>query len=328
MDSERGYDAALWRALAAMGVVGAVIDPVDGGAGLGAVELELLMEEMGAALVCSPFLSSGVLAAALLQQLGRRDHLRAIADGSMIVTVAVAGGRGGWTEADVGVAAVGGRLSGGSGFVTDAHIADLLLVAARDEAKGVGVYEVQPGATGLTVSPLPTFDRTRRLSKVEFSDVEAQRIGSGWEPVQAALNLARIALAGEAAGGARAMLERTVEYIKARRQFGRPVGGFQAIKHMAADLLLESESALSAARHAAEQFDTGAPDAELAIALASFACPDAFVKVAADTIQMHGGIAFTWEHPAHLYLRRARADAQLFGSSASYREHFVQLLGG
>ena len=327
MDSERGYDEGLWRDFAAMGLVGAIVDPADGGAGLGAVELELLTEEMGAALVCSPMLSSGVLAAGLLQRLGRREHLPAIADGSLVATVAVVGPRGGWTEADVEVSAVGGRLSGRSGFVTDAQVADLLLVVAR-EADGVGVYEVRAGSAGLTVSPLPTFDRTRRMAEVAFDAVEARRIGSGWAPVEAALNLARIALAGEAAGGARAMLARTVDYIKQRHQFGRPVGGFQAIKHMAADLLLESESALSAARHAAEQWDAGAPDAERAVTLASFACPDAFERVCADAIQMHGGIAFTWEHPAHLYLRRARADAQLFGSSAFYRERYVQELGG
>ena len=327
METASGYDPDLWRQLAEMGLVGLIVEEEYGGVGAGPIELERVMEEAGAALLCGPLLSSGVLAAGLLRQLGQCEPLSAIADGSLIATVAVAGARGGWTEADVEVSAVGGRLTGRSGFVTDAHVADLLLVVAW-EADEIGVYEVSAGSPGLTVTPLPTFDRTRRMAEVAFDAVEARRIGSGWAPVEAALNLARIALAGEAAGGARAVLGRTVDYIKQRHQFGRPIGGFQAIKHMAADLLLESESALSAARHAAEQWDADAPDAERAVTLASFACPDAFERVCADAIQMHGGIAFTWEHPAHLYLRRARADAQLFGSSAFYRERYVQQLGG
>jgi alkylation response protein AidB-like acyl-CoA dehydrogenase len=151
--------------------------------------------------------------------------------------------------------------------------------------------------------------------------------GAAWTAVERALDMARVALAGEQAGGARRVLEMTVDYAKTRVQFGRPIGGFQAIKHMAADLLLESESATSAARHAAQALADGAPDAGAAISLAAFACADAFVTVAAAGIQMHGGIAFTWAHPAHLYLRRARAGAQLFGAPAFYRERYLRQLG-
>jgi alkylation response protein AidB-like acyl-CoA dehydrogenase len=146
--------------------------------------------------------------------------------------------------------------------------------------------------------------------------------------VEDALDLVRVALAGEQAGAGRKVLEFTVDYAKTRIQFGRQIGSFQAIKHMAADLLLESESAISAARHAAEALADGAPDAKASVTLAAFSCADSFGKIAADAIQMHGGIAFTWEHPAHLYLRRARADAQLFGAPAAYRERYIQALEG
>jgi len=177
---------------------------------------------------------------------------------------------------------------------------------------------------------LPTFDHTLRLARIEFAGAPARRLnatGPVWDAVQQALNLALVALAGEQAGGARRCLEFTVDYAKSRIQFGRAIGSFQAVKHMAADLLLESESAVSAARNAATQLAEGGDDADAAISLAAFACADAFTQVAATSIQMHGGIAFTWAHPAHLYLRRARADAQLFGPPAEYRERYLEALG-
>jgi len=152
--------------------------------------------------------------------------------------------------------------------------------------------------------------------------------GAGWAAAERAMNLARVALAGEQAGGARRSLDITVAYSKVRVQFGRPIGSFQAIKHLAADLLLEAESAISAARHAARELAAGSDGAQLAVDLAAFACADAFTTVAAASVQMHGGIAFTWDHPAHLYLRRARADAQLLGTPSFYRERYVQQLGG
>jgi alkylation response protein AidB-like acyl-CoA dehydrogenase len=169
-----------------------------------------------------------------------------------------------------------------------------------------------------------------RLSRITFSETPARALADarpGWDAVERALDITRVGLAGEQAGAARRVLEMTIDYAKTRVQFGRPIGGFQAIKHMAADLLLESESATSAARHAAQALADGAPDAGAAISLAAFACADAFTTVAATSIQMHGGIAFTWAHPAHLYLRRARADAQLLGAPPFYRERYLRQLG-
>jgi alkylation response protein AidB-like acyl-CoA dehydrogenase len=337
METPEGYDPSLWRRLAAMGIVGLTVSEEFGGGGGGPVELERVMEETGAALLCGPLLSSGVLAAGLLQALGDTDAaarlLPSIADGGRIATAAVTGDAGGWTPETVTIDAAENAgvwtLSGVASFVTHGQIADTVLVAARTRDT-IALFEVSPGADGLAITPLPAFDRTLRLARMTFSRTPGRALADGrpaWDAVERALDMARVALAGEQAGGARRTLEMTVDYAKTRVQFGRPIGSFQAIKHMAADLLLESESATSAARHAAQALADGASDAGAAISLAAFACADAFTAVAAASIQMHGGIAFTWAHPAHLYLRRARADAQLFGAPAFYRERFLRQLG-
>ncbi|KPF80435.1 acyl-CoA dehydrogenase [alpha proteobacterium AAP81b] len=334
METPEGFDRALWGEIAALGITGLIVAPEHGGVGGGATELERVMEAAGAALLPSPLLSSGVLAAGLLGALGDAEAaarlLPGIADGSRIATVALTGPRARWIEDDVAVTAApagnGWQLDGAAAFVTHAEVADLLLVVAR-APDGLGVFEVDPAA--VATNALPAFDRTLRMADLTFAGTPATRLAGAipaWEAVEAALDLARVAIAGEQAGGTRRVFEMTVDYAKARHQFGRAIGGFQAIKHMAADLLLESESCTSAARHAAERLAAGAEDAPQAIALAAFACADAFVHTTAQAIQMHGGIAFTWAHPAHLYLRRARADAQLFGTSDAYRERFVQAL--
>jgi alkylation response protein AidB-like acyl-CoA dehydrogenase len=335
METEAGYDAALWSQLADMGVTGLIVDAEFGGTGGGPVELELIMEEAGAALLCGPLLSSSVLAASLIAACGDADAkarlLPGIADGSLIGTVALTGDAGTWTEEGVEVSASGfgdgWSLNGVSSFVTHAQIAGTILVVAR-LSDGFGIFEVAPSAAGLTMATLPTFDHTLRLARLTFDGVVARRLGTaGWEAVETMLSMGLVALAGEQAGGAKASFDMTVKYANTRIQFGRAIGSFQAIKHMAADLLLETESAISAARAAAQALADGAADARAAVSLAAFACADAFSKVTADSIQMHGGIAFTWAHPAHLYLRRARADAQLLGAPPYHRERYLEALG-
>jgi alkylation response protein AidB-like acyl-CoA dehydrogenase len=338
MDLPSGYDPALWKQLCDMGIVGLLAPEEFGGAGAGPVEIETVMEEAGAALLCAPLLSSAVLSVTALTASGDRNAqtrlLPSITDGARIATLALTGQRGNWTEEGVDVSAAqrGGDwvLHGIANYVTHAQCADILLVVARTRA-GLSLFEIALPAAKLEIAPLPTFDHSLRLARITFKDAPAQLIGSdgkGWDFAQAAIDVALIALAGDQAGGAKAMLEKTIEYAKTRIQFGRQIGSFQAIKHMASDLLLESESAISAARHAAQALADEAPDAPAAISLAAFSCADAYTQVAATSIQMHGGIAFTWDHPAHLYLRRARADAQLFGSPAHFRERYVQPLGG
>ena len=334
MELPAGYDPALWKQLAEMGIVGLLAPEEFGGAGAGPVELEIVMEEAGAALLCAPLLSSSVLAVTALVASGDRAAqtrlLPAIAEGARIATLALTGDAGSWTPDNVSVTAAkrsdDWRLTGVANYVTHAQCADIILVVAKTPA-GLSLFETP----AFNIAPLPTFDHTLRLARLEFKDAPAHLIGAdgkGWDAAQAALDMGLIALAGDQAGGARAMLEKTVEYAKTRIQFGRQIGSFQAIKHMASDLLLESESAISAARHAAQTLADGAAEAPSALSLAAFACADAYTKVTADSIQMHGGIAFTWDHPAHLYLRRARADAQLFGPPARFREAYVEALGG
>jgi alkylation response protein AidB-like acyl-CoA dehydrogenase len=335
METSEGYDPALWTQLVDMGIVGLLIDPEYGGIGLGPVELELVMEETGAALLCSPLLSSGVLAAGLLAASGDKDAqqrlLPGIAAGTTIATVAMTGDIGTWIADGVTIEAKPANglaaLNGVASYVTHGQVANLLLVVAKT-GTGFGIFEVSADASGLSRQALPSFDKTLRLARLEFANTPALQIGQmGWPAVQSALDLALVAVAGEQAGGARRIFDMTVEYATTRIQFGRPIGGFQAIKHMAADLLIEVESSTSAARHAAEQLAEKTNQAEEAVSLAAFACAEAYSKVAAAAIQMHGGIGFTWEYPAHLFLRRARAYAQLFGPPTLYRERYLTQLG-
>ena len=334
MASEDGHDAHLWKAAVELGIAGLLVDAEYGGIGAGPIEIEIVMEEAGAALMPAPLLSSAVMATELVAD-SRDDAAKArllpgFLSGATIATVAITGEKGLWTPEDVSVAATahGGiwRVSGIASYVLWAGIANVLLVVARSGA-GLRVYEVDPKAQGVPIEPLKSWDRTLRLSRISFDAALATRIaGTDETTIARMLDVARVALAGEQAGAARKMFDMTVEYLKTRIQFGRPIGGFQALKHMAADLLLEVESATSAARQAARALAEGSPDKNVLVSLAAFACADAFAQVAATAIQMHGGIAFTWEHPAHLYLRRARADAQLLGASARYREDYVSAL--
>ena len=310
IDSESGHDRELWRVIADLGLTGLLVAEEHGGLGLGPVELELVMEEAGAVLAPAPLISTAI-ASVLLEG----EYAAALASGDSIAAVVPLGGRD-WTgRTQVRVA--DGRAQGTAEFVPDAQVADILILAADD-----GVHVVE--RSSVEVTPLPTFDRTRRMARVRF-DGPATRIGDG-SRVARAQAIGLVALAGEQTGGARRILDLTVDYARERHQFGRAIGSFQAIKHMASDLLLEAESATSAARDAARQLADGSSTHEAAIALAAFACADAFLRCAKDGIQMHGGIAFTWEHPAHLYLRRARSGVQLFGDSNHWRERYIQAL--
>lgn len=325
-----GFDPAVWQKLAAQGVAGLLVDTDYGGVGLGAPELEAVAEEIGAALLDAPFLASAVLTTALVTAAGseadRRRLLPGLADGSVIGTVALTGAAGTWTPGGVAVRADDDTLRGTAHYVLHGQVADVLLVAAR-VGHDIGVFEVEPQAPGLQRVAATVFDPSVPLSTFTFDGVAARRVGTaGWEAVQYALDLAVIALAGEQAGGARRIFEMTVDYLKTRIQFGRPIGSFQALKHMAADLLLEVESSTSAAQHAATRF--GSEDAEAAVALAGFTCAQAYQTTAMQAIQMHGGIGFTWEHPAHRFLRRARTGMQLFGSPAQFRERYLVAKGG
>ncbi len=329
-----GCDPAVWRELAAMGLTGLLIDEQYGGSGAGLVELGIVMEEMGRALLVAPFLSTAVLVPSLLTEVGDAAEcvavLPRIAAGDVIATVAFAENGSARLPERIATSAsaVGDAwyVNGRKDFVLDGQSANLLYVLAGTDA-GPAVFAVDAGSPGLEVTTLTTVDLTRQQCRLQLTDTPARlvgRVGAGVESFTAALDRSAVALVGEQAGGARRVVEMATDYAKTRYQFGRAIGSFQAVKHMCADMLLEAESAVSAARFVAGSFRAHAPSRIADLALAQSYCSDAFVSVAATNIQVHGGIGFTWEHPAHLYLRRARSDAQLLGSPSWHRERYLQ----
>ena len=334
MASPHGFDENLWKSMAEIGLLGLIVDPEYGGIGGDAQILEDLMEEAGAHLLCSPFLSTAVFAASLIsassEESLKAELLSSICDGSRIFAIAATGEGGLWTNADVGIEAQKAGdawiLDGTASFVLHAEKADHLLVLART-GTAIRVYLVDPAADGFAIEKLETNDPTLRLSRVRCAGACGTELeGVDEMAIEAALDLVRVALAGEQAGGVKRIFELTVEYLKTRYQFGRQIGSYQSLKHIAADMLIDVESAASAARHAAKMQAAGSPEANSAISLAAFACADAYRDVSAQAIQLHGGIAYTWEHPAHLYWRRARTGLWLFGSSDQHREDYLTCL--
>jgi alkylation response protein AidB-like acyl-CoA dehydrogenase len=339
METEHGYDPAVWKQMAEqLGLLGLAVPEAYGGSGYGYVELIVVLEEMGRALLCAPYFSTVALASNLLLATGdeaaERDYLPGIAAGTTIGAVAIAEASGRWDEPGVtlpaSLGADGWTLTGEKLYVIDGHTADLVLVAARTPA-GVSVFAVDKGAPGLEATPLMTMDQTRKQARLSFSATPARLVGTdggGWPALSAMLDRAAVALAAEQVGGAQRVLEMAVGYAKARVQFGRPIGSFQAIKHKCADMLLEVESARSAAYYAG--WAAAAEDDEelpMAASLAKSYCSEAYFHAAADNIQIHGGIGFTWEHPAHLYFKRAKSSELLLGTPQYHRELLAQRIG-
>lgn len=325
METAEGYDPGVWAQMAGqLGLQGLAIAEDHGGAGFGMRELAVVFEEMGRAVVCAPFLATITAAAALEAGEGGHDLLPGIADGTRIATLAVAEDGGHWDLASVSATVRDGMLHGGKDFVLDGHVADLILVAARD-GDGVGLYAVEDVAA-LVRTVLPTLDQTRKLARIEFDGVPARRVG-GEDAILRALDVAAVALAAEQLGGAQKTLDMTVEYAKVRQQFGRPIGSFQAIKHRCADMFVLVESARSAVLNASAVADESPDELPAAAALAKAYCSDAYFHTAGEAIQLHGGIGFTWEHDAHLYFKRAQSSRQLFGAPDRHRERLAALAG-
>ena len=338
METEQGYDEAVWSQMGEqMGLQGLHIPEEYGGSGYGYVELGIVLEEMGRALLCAPFFSTVVLAGNTLLLSGdddaKKQYLPGIASGETIATLAFTEPSGKWDESGITMEATpsgdGYTLSGTKSFVLDGHVASLIIVAART-ANGVSLFAVDGNASGLTKTSLSTMDQTRKQAKLDFDNVPATLIGEdgkGWDVLQTVLDLAAVSLAAEQVGGAQFVLDMAVEYAKVRVQFGRPIGSFQAIKHKCADMLLEVESAKSAAYYgmwcASEMNDELPSTASLAKAY----CSEAYFHATAENIQIHGGIGFTWEHPAHLYFKRAKSSELLFGDPTYHREQLAQRIG-
>jgi alkylation response protein AidB-like acyl-CoA dehydrogenase len=334
-----------WQKLADQGWLGIVYPEEEGGSGLGLVDLVVLMEEMGRAVMPGPFLSTVLLGGAAIGEAGtpaqRRLWLPQIAAGTVKAALA-------WTEPNLrwdaaGItlrareAGGGFTLSGTKLFVGDAHLADILVVAARTRdgstmEDGVSLFLVPRDTPGLALTILPTIDETRKLCEVTLDNVALPAgalLGAGhegWRPLSRVVARATVALAAEMCGGAQQVLDMTVAYAKIRITFGKPIGSYQGVKHQAADMLVAIENAKSLTYHAAWAVDQALDEAPLAVSMAKAAASDMYRKVTGTGIQLHGGIGMTWEHDLQLYFKRAKASEVAFGDATWHRERVAQLI--
>ncbi len=336
METETGFDADVWGRLnRELGLCAVHIPETFGGQGFSFVELGIVCEEMGRSVLCAPYFSSAVLAADAILHAGsssqKSDLLPSIASGECRGALAFTESNGRWDAAAIETTATrngaGYRLEGHKSFVIDGHTADLIVVAAREPGSfgddGISLFTVAGDAPGLDRRLLQTMDATRKQARLTFHHVAAEPLG---EPGAGAVALRRVlidaatALASEMVGGAQQMLDSAVEYTKLRMQFGRQIGSFQAVKHKCADMLLEVELAKSAAYQAAAAVAKGDPEAPALASLAKAAASDTYLRAAADCIQLHGGIGFTWDNDTHLWFKRAKSSEAMFGDAAHHRE--------
>jgi alkylation response protein AidB-like acyl-CoA dehydrogenase len=341
METPDGFDRDTWKQMAAeLGLQGLAIPEECGGQGFGFLELGIALEELGRELAGGPFFATTCLAARAIAHAGdeaqRREWLPRIASGEAIATLASNEGDGDAPAAIRTTCRRDGnrwRVSGEKRLVLAGAQADLVVVPARSARSGDGggitLLVVEGGAGGVMATPLETLDPTRPQADLRFDDAPARllgREGEGGPALARTLDEARIAQSAEMVGGAERCLEMAVGYAKVRVQFGRPIGSFQAIQHKAAEVLLELELAKSAAYWAWWVADTGRADLVEAASLAKSVASEAFLRAAAENVHIHGGIGFTWEHDAHLYLRRAKASDALFGDSAAQRARLAEWL--
>jgi len=345
MDGAEGMTPELWKKIAEQGWLGLIYPEAYGGMGLGFVDLTVLMEEMGRAVMPGPYFSTVLLGGLALLEGGTEAQKKAwlpeLASGDKRVTL-------GWMEPSatlgasgitLGAKSAGGRhtLAGTKLFVPDAHTADAIVVAARTSSgpspeDGVSLFLVPRGTPGLEVKLLPTMDQTRKLCEVTLAgvtlgaDALMGEAGRGWAPLARVLDRACVALCAEMCGGAQKVLDMTVEYAKIRQAFGKPIGSYQGVKHKAADMLVEVENSKSITYYAAWAMDERSPEGPLAVSMAKAYVSDAYRRVSAAGIQLHGGIGFTWEHDLHLYFKRAKGSEFTFGDATYHRERVAQLV--
>ncbi|OBA60265.1 acyl-CoA dehydrogenase [Mycobacterium sp. 1100029.7] len=327
----RSYDPTpqdfsdVWRRLASeLGVAGLLIPESLGGAGASAREAAVVMEEIGRAVAPVPFLSSAVLATVALLRAGDTETLSALAQGeltaALVVPLSTAPG-----DPIAGIALGADGLTGTVTSVAGAAEADVLVVPVAGR-EGLELHTVSRSAAGVDVSPLLALDMTRPLARVSFSAVQSTAVGPGDTAVTAALETGAALLASEQLGLAQWCFETTLDYAKQRKQFGRAIGSYQAIKHRLADLWFEVGAATAAARHAADTCARDDPDASIAAATAQSYCSGVAVHAAEECVQLHGGIGMTWEYPAHLYLKRAKSDQLAFGTAYRHRARLAELV--
>ncbi|HEV2189120.1 MAG TPA: acyl-CoA dehydrogenase [Stellaceae bacterium] len=335
-----------WSQIAEQGWLGINFSEDDGGIGLGLTDLVVLMEEMGRAVMPGPYFATALLGGAAIREAGlptqRQEYLPRIAAGNLRTTLAAIEPNARWDASGItmnGQPMRGGfSLSGSKLFVPDAHLADIIVVAARtrDGSKmedGVSLFLVPKDAAGLSVALMPSIDETRKLCEVRFDNVAVPQTAlvgemhEGWLALARVYDGAAVALSAEMCGGAQRVLEMTVEYAKLRETFGKPIGSYQGVKHKCADMLVEVENAKSLTYYAAWAVDENRADAPLAVSMAKSYASDASRKVSNAGIQLHGGIGMTWEHDLHLYMKRAKASEVAFGDATWHRERVASLLG-
>jgi alkylation response protein AidB-like acyl-CoA dehydrogenase len=343
MATAEGYDPAVWRQLSdELAIPGIHIPEQYGGAGFGMVELCIVTEELGRALFCGPYFSTAVLAANAILNAGseaqKSNLLPAVASGARLATLAVTEPSGNWDPAGIETVATpdagGYRLDGVKSYVVDGHVADLLIVAARLPKtvgrEGLALFTLSADANGVERRLLESMDPTRKLARIDFRGAHADLLGNldtGAAPLTRTLDQAAIALANEMMGGAQAMLDSAVDYAKVRVQFGREIGSFQAIKHKCADMLLDVELSKSSAYCAAQACAVNDPEWPALACLAKAAASETYLHTAAECIQIHGGIGFTWDNDTHLWFKRAKSSEVFLGQPSYHRELLMQRWG-
>ena len=324
METDTAYDEVLWAKMAEQGYLGIIFPEEYGGVGLGKVELILLMEETGRALLPGPFFSTVALAGAALDATAtpeqKKRYLAPICGGEARSTLAILEEAASWNVADLRMTSANGELTGEKLFVPDAKVANFMIVAAQD-----GVFVVDAKARGIDVEPMDAMDPTRKVYSVRFNHTPAEKLGNAGGLARS-LDIAAAALVAEMVGGMQRTLDITVEYAKMRKQFGKPIGMFQAVQHQCADMYVETESARSAVYYAAWALEENVPDAAVAVSIAKMYASDAGRTVGNRGIQVHGGMGFTWENDLHLYYRRAKASETTLGDSVWHRERIARLV--
>jgi alkylation response protein AidB-like acyl-CoA dehydrogenase len=336
IETDEGFDPEVWRQLSEeLELAGMTIPEEYGGSGLSLDAQAVVFEEMGAALMCVPYLSNAIAIEAILASADDEaagEYVPRLATGETRATLAMLETDGRWDAGSIRTSATAGRnakLSGAKAFVLDGHTARLLVVAARSP-EGIGLYAVDPESGGVARRAQSTFDITRKQATVTLDGAAGRLLGeagAGEDALERVLRYAAAAVAVEQVGGSTACVEMSTQYAKDRFQFGRAIGSFQAVKHKLAEMARLTELARAAAYEAAIASASDRDDAALTASVAKAYCSDAFAWVAAETIHVHGGIGYTWEHPAHLYFRRAKSTEQLFGTPRQHRERVLELLG-
>ena len=339
MATDEGYDPEVWRQLSAeLALPGIHLPEQYGGAGFGMVELGIAMEEMGRALLCAPYFSNAVLAANAILNVAteaqKKNLLPKLASGDRLATLAITEPSGYWNPKAIELTAkldnASYLLDGTKSFVVDGHIADLLIVAARVAGGDLALFSLKADSAGVERHLLDSMDPTRKLARIDFRGARAELLGTtkdGAARISRTMDQAAIALANEMVGGTQALFDSAVEYSKLRVQFGRTIGSFQAIKHKLADMLLELELSKSAAYYSAQAAAVDDPEWPALASLAKASASETYLHIAAETIQIHGGIGFTWDNDTHLWFKRAKSSESLLGQPSYHRELLMQRWG-